>query len=116
MNGLEEMNKLVNHVKVTVDSSGTPACKPDPVKAKGRRAIIRFHLDAEGYEFPDSDAVVIESGHSQFPHPSRTESPTLVTLLDLNTDRGTHKYTVTVKEKSSGKLIPLDPSIQNDDK
>jgi len=104
-----------NHVIVTVNSSGTPVCTPDTVQATGRNCILTFHLRTDGYVFPDSDAVVVTDGGTEFPTPSTTPLPTKVHLFNRNSRRALFKYTVTVKEVSSGRLIPLDPSIQNED-
>jgi hypothetical protein len=105
-----------SQVTVTVDASGTPVCSPDPVRARGRDALLMFELQTAGYVFPKDAAVVVSDPGSQFPQPSRTLPPhdTTATLLDRNTEVGSFKYTLTVKHVASGRLVPLDPTIQND--
>ena len=104
-----------NQVIVTVDASGIPACLPDPVRPRGHDALLMFDLQTAGYVFPKDAAVVVSDPGSQFPHPSRTLPPhdTTATLLDRNTDVASFKYTVTVKNVATGKLVPLDPTIIN---
>ena len=104
-----------NHVTVTVDANGTPVCTPDPLRAKGKNATLKFQLAAPGYVFPDQDAVVVDNPGSAFPDPSQTIHPDVVTLQDRNKEPGSFKYTVTVKQVSTGKLVPLDPTIENGD-
>jgi hypothetical protein len=105
-----------NTVTVTVDSNGNPVCTPDQVPAKGPNALLIFNLDAAGYVFPQDNAVVVDNDIDppQFPDASQTLTPTKAKLLDLNTVRGTFKYTVTVQQVSSGQLFPLDPTILNE--
>ena len=103
-------------VTVTVDAGGTIACTPDPVPVRGPSALLKFALQADGYVFPQDGAVVVNDSSPQFPQPSHTLPPndTTATLLDLNTQAGSFKYTVTVKQVASGQLLQLDPTIQND--
>lgn len=108
-------SKSSNHVTVTVDGSGNPACSPDPVNAKGGNVKLHFDLATPGYAFADTDAVVVSSPGTQFPHPSHTHAGgTKATLLNRNSERGDFKYTVRLKELSSGRLIELDPTIKNE--
>jgi hypothetical protein len=108
--------RVPHRVSVTVDASGTIACEPDPVPVRGRNTRLKFELETKGYRFPQDGAVVVNDPSAQFPEKSRTLPPdqTKATLLDLNTQAGDHKYTVTVQQIASGKLTQLDPIIQND--
>ena len=103
-------------VTVKVDAGGTITCVPDPVPVKGRNVLLHFVLQADGYVFPQSDAIVIDPPSPQFPQASRTLPPsdTTATLLDLNTMAGDFKYTVAVQDVGTGKRIELDPMIRND--
>ncbi len=109
-------NNNPNQVTVTVDASGTIACAPDPVRAHGRSALLRFVLQSAGYVFPQGGAIVVDQPGSQFPQPSRTLPPndTTATLLDLNTQAGDFKYTVSVQQVASGQTLQLDPTIINE--
>ena len=105
-----------NQVTVTVDANGAIACTPDPVHARGPSALLKFELRAAGYVFPQTGAVVIDDASPQFPQPSRTVPPgnTTATLLDLNTQSGTFKYTVTVQQTDTGRLLSFDPTVRNE--
>jgi hypothetical protein len=105
-----------NQVTVTVNAGGRPACSPDPVPARGHDALLTFTLQASGYIFPRDNAVVVSNPGSQFPQPSHTPTDTMATLLDRNTEGGSFKYTVTVQEVGTGRLIELDPTIENETK
>ena len=104
-------------VVVTVDTAGAVACAPDNIDVLGCDTVLKFVLRTEGYVFPEHDAIVVtEPGH-QFPFPSRTlpKQPTKATLYDHNSAPGTFKYTVYVKHVATGKVLELDPSINNGD-
>jgi hypothetical protein len=112
---MEVTSNKPNHVTVTVDPLGTIACKPDPLPADGRNIHLTFELNAAGYVFPQDAAVVVSNPGIEFPEASRTLPPndTLATLFDRNTQKGSFKYTVTVQEVATGKLLELDPTIDN---
>lgn len=104
-----------NHVVVTVDANGKPACTPDPVPARGKNITMHFALAADGYVFRDENAVVVSDPGSQFPQPSQTEANgTKATLHNHNTECADFKYTVYLKQLATGAVIDLDPIIQNE--
>lgn len=104
-------------VIVTVGANNQPVCTPDTVCARGRSVVLKFEVQTAGYVFPATGAVVVTDPGVQFPEPSRTVGPndTLATLLDLNTNKGTYKYTVAVQRVAGGEVLRLDPMIQNGD-
>jgi len=102
-------------VVVTVGADNKPVCTPDTVMARGRNVVLMFAVQTAGYVFPATGAVVVTNPGSQFPQPSRTIGPndSRATLLDLNTDAGTYKYTVAVQRVAGGEVLHLDPIIKN---
>ena len=113
---MQQTQTQAANVVVTVDANNQPVCTPDTVFARGRNVVLKFEVQTAGYVFPTTGAVVVTNPGSQFPDPSRTIGPndTLATLLDLNTDKGTFKYTVAVQRVAGGEVLRLDPSIQNE--
>jgi len=112
---MEDTSKKPNHVIVTVDSSDTVSCDPNPLPADGRDIKLKFELKTDGYVFPQSEAVVVADPGNEFPEPSKTLPPsdTIATLFDRNTGPGRFTYTVTVKKVSTGELLRHDPTIDN---
>ena len=104
-----------HQVIVTVDAAGTVVCTPEQVTVWDCDAVLKFLLKTDGYVFPTDDAVVVTNPGAQFPFPSRTlpKQPTKATLYDHNSAAGDFKYTVYVKDIATGKILELDPSIQN---
>jgi len=105
-----------NHVTVTVGADGKPICNPHNLPVSGTNVELKFKLDAEGYVFLAQDTIVVADPGSQFPHPSKTLPPndTKATLFDRNTETGNFSYTVYVKEVATGKILQVDPSINNE--
>jgi hypothetical protein len=103
----------VKHVTVTVASDGTIACAPDPVNVASKNALVAFCLATDGYHFPDSDAVVINTAHGDFPYSAWTIKPQLAGIADLCKIPGEIKYTVTVVNDATGVATSLDPVIHN---
>jgi hypothetical protein len=104
----------VAHIKVSVDSDKKVLrCTPDPVSVKNANALLVFELDNDDYKFPDTGAVVVATPGDDFPSAAWRVSPQLVTLYDENNDQVSYKYTVAVVDKDTGKLITLDPTIDN---
>jgi hypothetical protein len=105
--------QTVRHVVVKVAADGTMTCLPDELDVSGANVLIAFRLDGNGWVFPDSGAVVVSGGGSQFPIPSWTVNPKLAALLDCDTATGSFSYTVTVQDSTSGRRMHLDPTIKN---
>jgi len=103
----------VKHVSVTVASDGTVACAPDPVGVDNRNALVAFCLDTDGYHFPDTNAIVVNTASSDFPYSSWTIKPQLAGIADLCKVPGPFKYTVTVVNDATGQATALDPVIHN---
>ena len=112
---MEQNSKKPNHVFVTVDTSGKVHCAPNPLPADGRNIELKFVLEADGYVFPQDNAVIVSEPGAEFPEPSKTLTPddTKATLFDRNTGPGTFRYTVTVQEVATGKHLRHDPTINN---
>jgi hypothetical protein len=104
-----------HQVIVTVDAAGTVVCTPEQVTVWDCDTVLKFLLKTDGYVFPKDDAVVVTNPGTQFPFPSRTlpKQPTKATLYDHNSAAGDFKYTVYVQDIATGKILELDPSIQN---
>ena len=108
-----EDTKKPNHVHVTIDSSGTLNCDPNPLPADGKDIKLKFVLLTDGYVFPQEKALVVANPGVEFPEPSKTPSDTIATLFDRNTGPGSFTYTVTVQKVSTGELLRHDPLINN---
>ena len=102
-------------VVVTVDASGTVACDPEKIDVMGCDTVLKFMLRTAGYVFPEQNAIVVTNPGQQFPYPSRTlpKQPTKATLYDHNSTIGSFKYTIYVKNTATGKVLELDPTINN---
>ena len=103
----------VKHVTVTVAADGTITCAPDPVSVTSKNALIAFNLATDGYSFPDTDAIVINTPNSDFPYKSWTIKSQLAGIADLCNILGQAKYTVTVVDDATGQSYSLDPVIHN---
>ncbi|NRF69771.1 hypothetical protein HLB44_22455 [Aquincola sp. S2] len=104
----------VQPVTVTVDSSGTILCSPDPVIVKGPNVLLAFKLKTDGYAFAERNAITVDNPGSDFPYPSWTVKPQLATLLDLDGKVGSYSYNVSVVRCETGECIDGDPTIQNE--
>jgi len=103
----------VKHVSVTVTSDGTITCSPDPIGVNNKNAPVAFCLDTDGYHFPDTNAIVINTTSSDFPYSSWTIKPKLAGIADLCKIPGQVKYTVSVVNDATGVTTSLDPVIHN---
>jgi hypothetical protein len=101
----------VKHVSVTIDSSGNPVCTPDPLYVGSTNVLVYATLDATGYTFPDTGALVITGAPPDFPYQSWTVKPQLAALLDLGHNSGDYGYTVYVNGPSGVRKV--DPVIKN---
>lgn len=104
-----------HQVIVKVDAKKNVTCTPENVTVRGHDTVLKFRLQTDGYVFPKEGAIVVTDPGQQFPFPSRTlpKQPTKATLYDHNTEFGDFKYTVYVKEVATGKILELDPTINN---
>lgn len=100
---------------VTVRGKPTVVCSPDPVVVKTPERPMAFRLDAPGYVFRDEHAVVVSNGGTEFPRPSKTSKDGQQASL-WNCDRNTasYKYSVFLKNTTTGEILFVDPTIQND--
>ena len=94
-------------------------CDPKLAKVKiegdFNKIPFKLHNDHhETHEFPMTGAVVIYGNTSQFPGPSVTESATSAFIYNASSVPGIFNYTVYVREKSSGKFLRTDPTIENE--
>ena len=106
--------QTVRHVKVDVDAAGKMSCLPALLNVSGSDVLITFHLQNSDWIFPDTGAVVVCNGGSQFPIPSWTVNRKQAALLDCDSAEGTFSYTVTVQHAGTGRRISLDPTIKNE--
>jgi hypothetical protein len=104
----------VVHVQVTVDPvSKLPLCAPDPVPVTVANTLIVFDLTTDGYRFPSTAAVQVNSPGVDFPYACwRTDNKT-VALYDAAIHTAAYAYKVTVVQTSTGEAITVDPSIDN---
>ncbi|MEP7101514.1 MAG: hypothetical protein ABI781_13455 [Burkholderiales bacterium] len=106
-----------HRITVTVDANQNVVCDPEHVAVTDRcNAVLKFVLQTDGYVFPEQDAVVVTNPGKQFPFPSRTlpKHPTRATLYDDNSVGGAFKYSVYVKDAATGKILMVDPVINNE--
>ncbi len=102
-------------VTVTVSADEKIVCSPDPITIKSGQGEIEFRLATPGYVFRPKDAIVVSGPGRDFPRPSVTsDCGTKATLRDRNLERREYKYSVYLQQVSSGRVIWVDPSIQND--
>ena len=109
------MDNTPNQAIVTVDAAGNVVCTPNPLPANGKNVELKFALQADGYVFPEADALVVSNPGTEFPQPSRTLPPhgTTALLFDRNSEAGTFRYTVTVQRIATGEFFRHDPMISN---
>ncbi len=103
-------------VKIAVrvdDKLKKPVCTPDPVTITAP-SVLQFDLQTAGYSFPEHCAVVVKSTSKDFPAPPVTVSSTRVTLQDLDTEKGSFKYTIYLCPEGGGEKIQHDPTITNE--
>jgi hypothetical protein len=112
----------VKHVVVSIDASGNPVCTPDTTPVNLRNVLVYASLDptavTNGYTFPDTGAITINTPSSDFPYPSWTvkngSGNVHAAILDLCHTAGAFAYTVNVVAPT-GKKLSVDPIIQNGD-
>lgn len=109
----DDLDLSVKHVSVTVDGSNNVICTPDQVVITTANALISFTCDTAGYTFPDTNAIVVTTPHSQFPYSAWTVKPTQAVLFDVNNDAQTYKYTATVVVTATSGTLSVDPTIKN---
>lgn len=100
-------------VSISVSAGDVITCSPDPVNVSGSNVTITFNLQASGYRFASSGAIVVPSPASQFPNASITVMSNQVTLLDVNSDANTYKYNVNLVRTSDNAPVSVDPTIKN---
>lgn len=105
-------------VTVTVVKSGSKTsivCSPDPVVVKSGHCSMVFKLDTAGYVFREEHAIVVSHPGTDFPRPSIT-SPDgrKATLVNRDREKNDYKYSVFLKDKATGRILFVDPTIQND--
>jgi len=110
----EAVEQTVRHVVVNVDAAGNISCVPAELNVSGADVLITFALDGNGWVFPDTGAVVVTNGGSQFPIPSWTLNRKQAALLDCDSSPGSFSYTVTVQHQTSGHKRSIDPTIKNE--
>jgi hypothetical protein len=115
------MPKLIDNavvpvsVTVSVDDKGAVniTCTPNPVPVNGFDTLLAFNLDTRGYRFRTVRAIELDEPDDDFPFPSWTITPTLVTLYDLCNNEDLFKYTVHVVDTLTDEEYSVDPEIKN---
>ncbi|MBT9490160.1 MAG: hypothetical protein IV093_21865 [Rubrivivax sp.] len=110
----EALEQSVRHVLVSVDAQGQPSCVPELLDVSGSDVLITFHLNAADWVFPDTGAVLVQNGGTQFPIPSWTVHKKQAALLDCDSAAGEFSYTVVVQHAQTGRRARVDPTIRND--
>ena len=108
-----EDTKKPNHVHVTIDSSGTVNCDPNPLPADGKDIKLKFVLLTDGYVFPQEKAVVVANPGVEFPEPQKHRATPSPRRSDRSTLVRESTYTVTVQKVSTGELLRHVPLINN---
>jgi hypothetical protein len=101
-------------VVVTVTAAGDIVCTPDPLVVSSKNATLVFQLQTAGYVFRDKDPIVVTQPGSTFPFPSKTRGGTTAVLLDRDNSTASYKYSVFVKDQATGRILSVDPTIQNE--
>jgi hypothetical protein len=109
----EAVEQDVRHVLVSVNAQGQPSCVPEVLDVSGEDVLITFHLNAADWIFPDTGAVVVQNGGTQFPIPSWTVHKKQAALLDCDSAAGDFSYTVWVQHAQTGRRASVDPTIRN---
>lgn len=103
-----------NVIPVTVSVvNNQVVCTPEVVDVDYANTLITFALASDDYHFPDTDAVVVSDGGSDFPYTSWTLKKRQAALFDLNAIDGNFSYTVSVVHDTSGVVLKVDPTIKN---
>ena len=102
-------------VTVTVAGDQPLVCSPDPLDVKPGQGAVEFRLATPGYVFRQQNAIVVSNPGRDFPRPSVTSAcGTQATLRDRDLDSREYKYSVFLKQLSTGLIISVDPTINND--
>jgi hypothetical protein len=104
----------VQRVNVSVQPDGQISCDPELLVVTGADVQIAFVLNASGWIFPATGAVVVQGSSLQFPQPAKTVTDRLVTLVDRNSVPGTFSYQVYVQNANTGVVRHIDPTIRNE--
>lgn len=99
---------------IAVDPSGSQ-CVPDPAPADpGVATIFTFTLVNPGlWEWVGPSPVVVNNDAGQFIPSYIDPRGNKVVLVDMNMDAALYKYSVKVRNKSTGVPMTIDPFIQN---
>ena len=110
----DAVEQTVQRVNVSVQADGQILCDPELLVVTGPDVQIAFVLNATGWIFPATGAVVVQGSSLQFPQPAKTVTNRLVTLMDRNSVVGTFSYNVYVQHVTTGLVRHIDPTIRND--
>jgi hypothetical protein len=103
----------VVYVDVRVGADEQVTFSPDPVNVKKPHTLLVFRLKTAGWAFADEGAIEVTEPGTQFPAASWTEQADRASLLDLMSESGQFKYSVTLVHKKTGKRLVIDPEIKN---
>lgn len=103
-------------VDVRVSADEQVSFSPDPVNATTAFTLMVFRLKTAGWAFADENAIEVAEPGNQFPTRSWTEQADRASLLNLTTEAGQFKYSVTLVNKATGQRLVIDPIIKNDPK
>lgn len=106
---------IAAEVTVTVQDGETIVCSPDPISVKPGQGAVEFRLATPGYVFRQQNAIVVSDPGRDFPRPSVTSAcGTKATIRDRDLDSRDYKYSVYIKQLSTGRILWVDPTIRND--
>jgi hypothetical protein len=104
-------------IEVSVSNGGsslpTIVCSPDPALVRAANTQLTFKLVTPGWAFAASQPIAMVTSSSQFPSAPTTVNSHCVTLMDLVTVAGTHKYIVNLVNETSGAPLSVDPIVIN---
>jgi hypothetical protein len=90
---------------------------PDPAPVTATNTLLEFTLREPGYEFEQTDAIILKQPDEDdnFPFKPRTKTPTTVWLLDTKQSNGDFHYGVRMinNNVTPPEHVVFDPSIRN---
>jgi len=105
-------------IEVTVNNGAsgpvTILCSPDPATVKAPNTLLIFRLKTPGWAYAATQPIVMVDGSNQFPLAPWTVDPHCVTLLNLVTVAGSHKYIVNLVKEAGGEPLSVDPVVINE--
>ena len=106
---------MATQVTVTVDSSGTPSCKPDPLdvgKSNGA-VVIKWTVKPAGWKITNLTNDSGDPLDSAVFSSSKKNGTTGWKITDKNDDKKSYDYKITVQSTTTNQEVVHDPVIRN---